>query len=252
MITIGPLFSGFKKFFKDLLTVYQLENDSYKDINNEGLFQRYMALFGESIDVEQANQIENYLNIIDASLCDEKFLIHLSDDLGNPPDVFLNVEQYRNLLLYITNVYKVKGTSRGYLLFFYILGFIVITEDVIPETELLNYDSGHLYDDGSIYDPETCQFCTLYNLRIKKIEDEDYQLDSSTLVKMNDAIKFNEPINARLGKFTIVIEVVDEVDITLTDDPIDYTIDYHFIYDSPLLYDLTDPVVPDYDNDIIP
>ena len=258
MITIGPTFLGFKNFFKNQLTVYQRENDSYKDSNGEGIFERYMALFGESFDNEQASQIENYLDIIDASVCDEKFLTHISDVLGNPPDVFLNVDQYRNLLLYITNVYKVKGTSRGYLLFFYILGFDIEIEEIEPYVRPLKYDNGDEYDSADEFDTEeikfdreTCQACSYYNIRIKRIDADNYDLDSALLIKMNDAIKFNEPINAKLGKFIIVIQIEDELELDeLEDGDIETTIDYHYVYDTPLQYDLDLPEPPDYDDDI--
>jgi len=257
MITISETFLGFKDFFKNLLTVYQRENDTYIDSNNEGLFERYMALFGESLDNEQASQIDNYLDIIDASICEEKFLTHISDVLGNPPDVFLDTDQYRNLLLYITNVYKVKGTTRGYLLFFYILGFDVSIEEIEPQVDPLKYDNAEIYDTDEYdseqitFDRETCQACSYYNIRIKRIDQDNYDLDSTLLIKMNDAIKFNEPINARLGKFILVLVIEDEIIInTLTDEGVVTSIDYHYVYDSPLIYDLETPEIPEYDDDI--
>lgn len=241
----------FKNFFKNLLTVYQRENDTYKNGSGEGLFERYMALFGESVDNEQASQIDNYLDIIDAGICDEKFLTHISDVLGNPPDIFLNNDQYRNLLLYITNVYKVKGTSRGYLLFFYILGYNVTVLEIEPNNFPNRYDTSKEYDDEDYtYDMETCQACSVYNLRVEKIGEEDFELDSNLLDRMSDAIKFNEPINAILGNFTIVINVFDSIDILITDDAQPQEVDYHFYYDSPLEYDMDEPIIPPYDDDL--
>lgn len=255
MITIGPTFLGFKNFFKELLTVYQRQADTYKDSNGDGVYARYLALFGESIDNEQASQIDNYLDIIDASICDEKFLTHISDVLGNPPDVFLNIDQYRNLLLYITNVYKVKGTTRGYLLFFYILGFDVEIEEIEPYVRPLKYDNTDIYDTSDEFDTEvikfdreTCQACSIYNMRIKRIDTDNYDLDSALLARMNDAIKFNEPINARLGKFTIIVVIEDEINISeIIDEGTEHTITYQYVYDSPLVYDDPDAPLPDYD-----
>lgn len=250
MITISSTFLGFQNFFKNLLTVYQRDNDTYKDGNDEGIYERYMALFGESIDSEQAIPIENYLNIIDAAICDEKYLTHLSDVLGNPPDIFLNNDQYRNLLLYITNVYKVKGTTRGYLLFFYILGFIVTVEEIEPISNPLLYDTDNLYDNDLVFDTEGCQRCSLYNLRIEKIGDEDFELDANILSKMMDAIKFNEPINAKLGMMVVVLNVSDEIDLEINDLDPELILTNHYTYDyAPLLYDLEDPITPPYDND---
>ena len=210
MITINPNFAGFKSFFKNLLTIYQREADTYKDINKEGLFERYMALFGEHIDSDMSSEIENFLNIIDAGVCDEKFLNPLSDVLGNPPDIFKDVEQYRNLLTYITSVYKVKGTTQGYKLFFYMFGFdvtVIETEPIIPNNI---YDDGNLYDDSHIYEPETCPACSSYTISVNQIN-SNTPVNPSIIALLRDAITFNEPINAVLSNFTITTLLEDDM-----------------------------------------
>lgn len=215
MITINSKFLGFKNLFKNLIPVYIRENDSYKNPDKEGLFERYMALFGESIDNEQANQIENYLNILDSSVAESKHLSHISDVLGNPPDIFKDINQYRNLLSYIVNVYKVKGTSEGYKLFFYILGFDVSVENLEPLNNTLLYDEGDEYDtEELIYDPETCVMCSYYNIIIRQITGAPYSIDGNTIQLLNNAISFNEPINAKLKSFVIVLLVEDTITIS--------------------------------------
>lgn len=206
-------FKGFKQFFKDIISSYIIQNDTYRDENDEGIFERYMALFGESLDEEQARHIDDYLKIIDASLCDEKYLAHISDVLGNPPDIFKSVEQYRNLLSYITNVYKVKGTVRGYKLFFYILGFDVEITNLQPVSNALQYDTGKRYDDGHKYDEEGCQSCSFYTINIKRIDGSQYLLDANTIELFKNAIEFNEPINAKLSKFLVTVTLEDELNI---------------------------------------
>ena len=206
-------FKGFKQFFKDIIGSYLIQHDTYKDENDEGIFERYMALFGESLDEEQARHIDDYLKIIDASLCDEKYLIHISDVLGNPPDIFKSVEQYRNLLSYITNVYKVKGTVKGYKLFFYILGFDVEITNLEPTSNVLQYDTGKRYDDGHKYDEEGCQSCSFYTINIKRIDGSQYLLDANTIELFKNAIEFNEPINAKLSKFLVTVTLEDELNI---------------------------------------
>lgn len=210
-LTTLRYFYGFKQFFKERLNTYMLKNDTYPDIQGEGLFQRYMALFGESLDYEQARHIDDYLDIIDASITEEKYLTHLSDVLGNPPDVFKSVEQYRNLLSYITNVYKVKGTKRGYELFFYILGFTIEIKNLPATTIDLRYDSNFRYDSNQRYDPDDCMSCSFYDITIKKINTEEYTIDGNTLELLNNAIAFNEPINAKLRNFIITLSLEDTI-----------------------------------------
>lgn len=208
---------NFKDFIIGNLPYYFISQDTYKDNNGKGLLERYLGIFSSYIDEDIYPQINNYLNIIDASICEEKFLTHLSDVLGNPPDVFKNEEQYRNLLSYIVSIYKIKGTEDGYKLFFAILGFEVEIEEIIPNLNSNLYDGEDLYDNTSNYDIGQCQPCSLYNLKFY-ISSGEQMLDVSTVLLLQAAIDFNEPINATLGKLTYVLFLEDEMSISISDD----------------------------------
>ena len=143
---------SFPKFIKDRLPNYFHDYDTYKDSNGEGLLIRYLSIFGDEIDQEISPTIECFLNIIDAQNTDAKFLVHLSDVLGNPPDIFGNDEMYRNLLSYIVSVYKIKGTKPAYELFFSLLGFDIELEEIPLDDQFIDYDTGGEYDTGLIYE----------------------------------------------------------------------------------------------------
>lgn len=233
----SPDFS-FKEFFRNLLPHYVIIEDSYKDGDDQGLFERYFVLFGENLDEEKAQQIDEYLNIIDPQICDERFLTHISDSLGNPPDVFLVEEQYRNLLYYIVSIYKIKGTKRAYALFFAILGFVIEIEEIPLLTPTSNYDQDADYDNGldtDVYDQNVCQPCSYYTIKFY-YQDNSEILSLQTLSLLRAAIDFNEPINAKLKSLVIVINIEDELSFNLNDTATETTETVNN-YDSEFLYD---------------
>jgi hypothetical protein len=249
--------TNFKEFFKNLLPEYFVDNDTYKDVNGEGLLKRYMALFGENIDNELSSEIENYLNIIDASIADERFLNHISDTLGNPPDVFNNVGQYRNLLSYIVSVYKIKGTKRAYELFFSILGFVVEIYEIPILQASSNYDNNGVYDnsiDIDLYDQNVCQPCSFYTIAFYYRNNPSQPVSLETFDLLRAAITFNEPINAKLRSFTLVVILEDEMSLFITEtepittlEPVNFY-DTEREYDEELDEEVVDPI--DYNFDI--
>jgi len=236
MITINYHFAGFKELFRNMISLYHRETDSYKDANDQGLFERYQVLFGEYIDTDMAEEIENYLDILNAQICDEKYLNNISYDLGKPPDIFRNVEQYRNLLSYIIRIYPVKGTKRGYDLFFNILGFEVEVVEFRPPRPHLYYDTGERYDEELTYDPEECIWCSDYTLLVYPIDDID-TVDANTIALLKEAAKFNEPINAHLREFILMITLRDTLNITSMTDTISASFDDNVYYDTDFIYD---------------
>ena len=117
----------FKNFLFKRLPTYFKRFDSNKDLQGRGTLERYMGILGEELDEEIVPLIENYLDVVDAQVSPERFLIHLSDTLGNPPDISQNLAEYRNILSFIVSYYKIKGTEAAYQLFFSLLGFNITT-----------------------------------------------------------------------------------------------------------------------------
>jgi phage tail-like protein len=238
---MGLLDINFKDFIVSKLPRYFIREDSYKDNEDKGLLERYMALFGENIDDTMASEIEEYLNILDSSICEEKFLNHISDVLGNPPDVFNNEEQYRNLLSYIVSVYKIKGTKRAYELFFSILGFnITITELplLVPSS---NYDNDADYDSDvtvDLYDQNICQPCSFYTIAFYYKDNNEEVLEANTLNLLRAAIDFNEPINAKLKSFALVLNISDSFSIDISEEEPTTFLEPVNSYDTETEYDV--------------
>lgn len=230
--------TNFGVFFKDymfsLLPWYFKKNDTFKDNDNKGLLERYLSIFGQEIDEEIIPKIECYMNIIVAQECESRFLIHLSDVLGNPPDVFNNETQYRNLLAYIVSIYKIKGTKAAYELFFGLLGFTIELVELSVTNAESQYNNDGSYDTGdsdSIYDQTKCSPCSDYDITFFPKDLTNLVLSSDTLDALNDAIDFNEPINATLNNLTFAIMVEDIMGVNIVDVETDQV-------DSLLLYDI--------------
>lgn len=241
----------FKKWFRDIIPLHIKILDSYKNAEDEGLYERYMSLFGDNIDSDIMPEINCYLNIIDASITDEKYLNHISDVLGNPPDVFKNINQYRNLLSYIVSVYKIKGTKDAYSLFFGILGFNVQLIEIPILNEESLYDQEGIYDRNnidSVYDQDICQSCSDYDIIFSYSDTGNIVLDSNIVNLLRAAISFNEPINARLRSLTMVLPISDNLSIIMDDNVDTFSeripnYDSGNLHDDTLLYD-TESIIP--------
>jgi hypothetical protein len=223
-----------------MLPQYFHENDSYKDNTGRGLLQRYLKTMGDELDQKLLPEIECYLRILDAQNCEPKYLNHLSDILGNPPDIFGDEDMYRNLLSYICSVYKIKGTKKAYELFFSLLGFNVELIEIPPLTQESKYDlSGGKYDTGntdSTYDQDRCKPCSYYDLTLYPKNQEQLVFNQDLISRIMAAIEFNEPINAKLRHLTFGLLATDTI-LTEVSDDIETIVKAGNSYDIGQLYD---------------
>lgn len=232
----------FRDFMFSRLPLYFKVNDTYKNSEGKGLLERYLSAFGYELDFEIIPKLECYLEIIDASIAEPQYLNHISDVLGNPPDIFQDENIYRNLLRYILSVYKIKGTKKAYELFFQILGFNVLIEEIPPTQEEYNYDIAGEYDKGdidSVYDQDLCQPCSLYRVIFTPINDSSASLTPELLSKLNDVIAFNEPINAKLDNLLYSVRFDDFISINAEEDK-DYILEELPLYDTESEHDEDD------------
>lgn len=230
----------FKEFIRSLIPGYLIEKDSYKDSQGEGLFERYLVMFGEYLDDDVLVKIDSYLDITDPQICEERFLEHISDVLGNPPDVFNDIEIYRNLLSYIVSIYKIKGTKRAYELFFSLMGFAIEIEELPVLNIGSNYDQDSQYDvnpEDNLYDQNICQPCSYYIIRFYYVNDANEVLSLTTLGLLRAAIDFNEPINAKLKALVIVINLEDSIRLGVSDVEPEIELEIIPAYDVGHLYD---------------
>lgn len=201
-----------KEFIWDLFPVFYKEFDTHKDGNGKGLFERFIKVFGEEVDEEVINLLNEdsddyYQKNLIPLQSDPKFINILAAFLGNPPSIWDDLE-YAKLLQYIVIIYKLKGTKLAYHLFLNLLGFTVVIEEFDPQELTYEnlYDNSLLHDELNYYDDEsltcTTAYCSDYKLTLTPI-DEGLTLTDELENKIKTIIRFIEPINARLQPLEI-------------------------------------------------
>lgn len=227
--------NSYTTWFLFCLNDYFYEEDTYKDLYGEGTLTRYLGMLGAEIDENVIPYIDCLLNIIDPQTADSKFLIHITETLGSPPDVTFDEQSFRNLLSYIVSIYKVKGTKKSYELFFAILGYDIKLYELPSKDKINKYDNLGQYDGDIIYDNDSCQSCSQYDITIYP-RDINKELTKDILERINRAIEFIEPINAKLRYIKLGYSFEDTMNINITEN-IDTTTETITIYDLDKKYD---------------
>lgn len=194
-----------------LLPSYFKENDNNKDVNSEGTLERFLEIFCNEIDAEVKPFLEgtgilfnaeNYDNL--PSSDKNKFLIHLSDVLGNPPDIFNDVDKYKNLLRHIFEIYKYKGSTRSLNNFLALLDWQIFDYFEIPGTGN-EYDIDLEYDGGCMFYDEACVSFSKYSLTITDLPGTTVKSPTfEELEKLRVVIEnFIQPVNTILMELRI-------------------------------------------------
>lgn len=125
------------------------DQDSYKDAQGRGLLERFISIFDEELQQELVVKLENFSNELSPATAADQFLSELAYSVGSPPDVMGGTDRYREVLTSIIGIYKVKGTSRSYKLFFRLFGMDCRIVEHFPRDN--KYDiPGNKYDDKTI------------------------------------------------------------------------------------------------------
>lgn len=211
---------SFQKFLFGQLPLYYKIQDTYKDQNDEGLFERYLEIFGLELDQELMPLVDDYLRIVDPFDTDDKYLTTLGYTLGSPPDLLGNPANYAKLLAYIIQVYKIKGTARALQLLFSLLGFNISVVEYPPSQTVL-LDDSNILDDNKTLD-SGCPGCSDYEVVVNTLLTPGSSICSSsaygvvtpqilpTFIKI---IEFNQPINADLIGLINGGLVCEEIDL---------------------------------------
>jgi phage tail-like protein len=218
----------FKKWLFNRFPYRYKEQDTNKDVNGEGTFERYLKNFEDEIDEEIYPFIRDFMNIFDVMTVDKKYLPYISYYLGEPPSANGDIDIYRKILAYAVRIYKIKGTKESYRLLFSLYGLDVDIVEAIPRREA-TYDMAEVkYDDGWTYDL-TCENCTCYYIVYRPLTEEnntqeiDLTVPLEIITLINKIVCFIQPINAILcgvyRKITyadeLVLDMVDNSDLLL-------------------------------------
>lgn len=213
-------------FFKDYLfgklPEYFKTDDTYVDLNQEGLLERYLRNFGMELDENILPFIDNFMDLFDATKCQASLLPHLSFILGIPITIDNTEATYRKVLQYAIQLYKVKTTSVSYEMLFNFIGLeVTVLEDepIGPVT----YDATPVY----IYDDPTgirqydtgCNPCSGYSLAYNSSANplNTGSVDPATLLIAQKIICFLQPINATFNGFIKRINIQEVFPINITE-----------------------------------
>lgn len=212
-------------FFKDwfwgqLPGEYYKANDTYIDINGEGLLERYLRNFGMEVDENIKPFIDNFMDLFDAAKCQKQLLTHLSFMLGSPISLDNSESIIRKVLKYAVQMYKIKGTVGSFDMLFNFIGLdITIIEDVPGKAvtydadPILNYDMGLKYDTG-------CANCSGYKIAYSSTANPtDTTVVSPLLLQIaQQIICFLTPINGTFNGFIQQVNISELLPITITED----------------------------------
>lgn len=218
-------------WFMNSLSDYFYTEDTYKDINNDGLYLKYLGIMGAEIDDEIIPMVEYVTDLIDTHKTDSIFINHLSETLGSPPNITFTEEDYRNLLKYVIAIYKIKGTKKSYELFFSLLGYDIELIELPPNNIINQYDDEGLYDDEPrlIYDSDSCVWCSEYDIIIYP-RFEHIRLTRDILDRLKRAVEFTEPINAKLRYIKVGVSIEEDLKVRINE-VLGEQPEYIFMYD---------------------
>lgn len=151
------LFGTLPHFFK--------ENDNYVPntvvgYESDGLLERYLEAFCLELDDEVTPYLGSLTYLWDAIGLNnlpgsepDKFLIHLSDIMLNPPNVGSS-DMYKILIRYIREILQVRGTRLSLDLYLALLGYKVssITSTPIESPLYDKTPTPDIFDNNLIYD----------------------------------------------------------------------------------------------------
>jgi len=180
-------------------------NDSYKDKDQRGIFERYQYVFGEEMDYNVVPYIDCLLDIANAKETNENMLNHIADSLGSPTDIFIDNDQYRTILSIMVSLYNVKGTLKYIETYFYILGFdITIIKGTIDVSSYI-YDNGGIYDNNNTYDSKICPICFPYSANIStNINYTGGGVTAEDLIQLEKILVEQQPLNSNLTAFNLI------------------------------------------------
>lgn len=192
-------------FFKDWLwgklPFHFWKEDTYRDLNDEGVLQRYLRNFGMELDEGIKPFIDNFMDLFDAMKCRVDLLPQLSFILGLPVNLDNTEATYRRVLAYAVAIYRIKGTAKSYKAIFNLLGLsIQIIEDDPKGSDIYDAD-----EDGNIYDNvptedlihyDSQNYCSTYLIAYNN--PTNTAVDPALLALAQAAICSIQPINARL------------------------------------------------------
>lgn len=188
-------------FIKDKIFSYygsqEKLNDTYKNVDGKGIFERYNESLGQDFDDNLSGLIENLLdNTIVPSTTADRFVVYLEQTLGISLGIFSSLEKRRKFISLFNRVCDIKGTVTAYKVMLLWLGFDQV--NIVEHSKSYGFDSSDTFDDsGRMFDDGNSCGCSEYSIQL-----EGGSIEQSVTQQVLKIIEFNEPINAKLRSLT--------------------------------------------------
>lgn len=174
-------------------------NDTYKDQENKGIFERYNESLAEDYDAEIGDKLNNLVGLtIDPRTAESKFIVYLEQLMGVNAGLFPEEDRRRKFLQLVNNIYQIKGTIRSYQTMLKWLGFTNVY--IIEHDKSGGFDSSETFDSSrrTFDSSDSGCGCAEYSIQL-----EGDVLSTDTLIsQIFNIIEFNEPITAKLRSLT--------------------------------------------------
>lgn len=171
--------------------------DTYKDVQNKGIWERYNESLGALYDDELSDLIDNFADntIVPGKMLSE-LIGHMEDSLGSPIIVRNVVATRRKIIRFAEYIYKVRSTKTGYTMLLRMLGFATV--NIIEYTHISGFDSDLTLDDENRRFDGGRRTCKEYTLELTGSIGITQDIYNAVL----RIIEFEEPIYAELRAVT--------------------------------------------------
>jgi hypothetical protein len=178
-----------QNLFTKWFTQYHKTEDSYKDLNDKGLLERYVQTIGQEIDTNILPYLENLQdNILNPKSIFAKLLPFREQELGVNLVYDDTVERRKQILSYWLRLVQIKGTKRGYEVCIRLMNFSGL---IIDTVDVITYFDNPLPSAG-------CNACYEYDVIVKG---NKQVIDLTIVDAFFNLIEWNEPINCKLRFF---------------------------------------------------
>lgn len=227
-----------KDYLLGLVPDYIREEDSYKDAQQKGFIVRFLEIFGEELDEQFIDYIDNFdINSLNVETVPTNLLDYFEDLQGDIKNFGKSEVVRRNIIKSIISIYRLKGTRESVEAILAIRGYKVnaLTEEV--STQYVHDGAGVNYDAAGVQYDAFCGACTTIDVTLDK--NFAGSISAEELGIIDQLLLLVLPINTNIN--TLVVNGVDASNLLNA-----VYLDEQFTLSQPdpqgdLMYDETDP-----------
>jgi len=191
------------QFFFESLPHFFKDNDTYVDVSDEGLLERFLKIF-QTESEQYVTDLENMETLQASATTQLQFLDYIAEYMGSPPDTFEDTDWYSVLLENIAIINRNRGTTESLQNFFKIMGTTCTVTATL--STYYTHDSGETHDDTDVHHDGYCYPCVGIEIDVLDPTFIITQLNITTLTQstrriIQSILVYFLPINSLLEHF---------------------------------------------------